>query len=456
MPEKPTKPKAHFQIGPGGAAFFFVTAMVLTTAIYTQANLLFWSFGLMVGGFFVSMIASALMMRAIVVERVMPMHGVAGEPLVMRYQITNRSSWLPVFGVVIGETWDEKNPQHDPGNRRRIGGTPTGWVLHVGPKQSVLTDAIVWPLERGRVYFESVTYWTSFPCGVIRRIVRYEQRASLLIYPRLLRVRRDMLFRLARGDHSGRHRLDVAGGIAEFYGMREYRPGDSLKMIDWKRTARTGELVTREMNQSSPPKVIVLLDLTKLSEGKPAVEPTGEELYRAADAAYAATVAASAKQSWWQSLFGRGVSETPAEPNKVSEDVLLQAERSICLAASVICEAYLKGYRVGLSVKGVPAQAYPPHHSVLHRADMLQTLAMLELSKRSATAGRVYEAPSVVIRIGRGELRMTDRAFAVLVLGSHQLEEYTTTADDGSASLLVTRTQPTPQLRQPRAVGVGV
>lgn len=445
MPEKPTKPKAHFQIGPGGAAFFFVTAMVLTTAIYTQANLLFWSFGLMVGGFVVSMFVSALMMRCVVVERVMPMHGVAGEPLVMRYQVTNRSSWLPVFGVVIGETWDEKNPKHDHENRRRIAGTPTGWVLHVGPKQSVLTDAIAWPLERGRVHFEAVTYWTSFPCGVIRRIVRFDQHASLLIYPRLLRVRRDMLFRLARGDHSGRHRLDVAGGVAEFYGMREYRPGDSLKMIDWKRTARTGELVTREMNQSSPPKVIVLLDLMKLTEGKASVDASADE----------PRPAAAVKTSWWRSILGRITGEAAATSKMVSQDVREQAERAICIAASVICEAYLKGYRVGLSVKGVPAQAFPPHHSVLHRADMLQTLAMLDIDKRSASAGRVYEAPSVVVRIGRGELRMTDRAFAVLVLGSHQLEDYTTQTDDGSASLLVTRSQPTPQQRQTRAVGVG-
>lgn len=448
MPEKPTKPKAHFQIGPGGAAFFFVTAMVLTTAIYTQANLLFWSFGLMVGGFVVSMIVSAMMMRCIVVERVMPMHGVAGEPLVMRYQVTNRSSWLPVFGVVIGETWDARNPRHDPENRKRIGGTPTGWALHVGPKQSVLTDALAWPLARGRVQFESVTYWTSFPCGVIRRIVRFDQHASLLIYPRLLRVRRDMLFRLARGDHSGRHRLDVAGGVAEFYGMREYRPGDSLKMIDWKRTARTGELVTREMNQSSPPKVIVLLDLTRLSDGKASTEAGADEPKRDA-------VITPTKPSWWRSMLGRISGDTVAAPKSASEDIREQAERAISLAASVICEGYLKGYRVGLSVKGVPAQAFPPHHSVLHRAEMLQTLATLDADKPSASAGRVYEAPSVVVRIGRGELRMTDRAFAVLVLGSRQLEDYTTPTDDGSASLLVTRSQLTPQQRQSRPVGVG-
>src|SRR5690606_15223189 len=80
------------------------TALIVGAANYTQANLLFWAFGLMIGGFVVSMLLAWQSLRGLEVQRLLPSHGVCGEPLVVRYQIKNRG-WLPAFSLIVQETW---------------------------------------------------------------------------------------------------------------------------------------------------------------------------------------------------------------------------------------------------------------------------------------------------------------------------------------------------------------
>ena len=50
------------------------------------------------------------------------------------------------------------------------------------------------------------------------------------------------------------------GGQDEFYGVKEYRTGENPRWIYWRRSARTGVLVAKEMTQVSPPRLLLLVD----------------------------------------------------------------------------------------------------------------------------------------------------------------------------------------------------
>lgn len=52
---------------------------------------------------------------------------------------------------------------------------------------------------------------------------------------------------------------------SENVGVREYRPGDDLRTVNWKRTARTGTLYVKEYEKGSQDFHIVYLDLTRPS-----------------------------------------------------------------------------------------------------------------------------------------------------------------------------------------------
>jgi len=46
----------------------------------------------------------------------------------------------------------------------------------------------------------------------------------------------------------------------EFYGMREYKPGDDLRRIVWRATARTGKVMVREAEQGITDRITIVLD----------------------------------------------------------------------------------------------------------------------------------------------------------------------------------------------------
>lgn len=366
-------PFKRFKLGPGGVMYTVVAVLILMVAIYTQANLLFWGFGLMIGGLLVSVTHSYAMLRGLEVQRVLPNHGVAGEPLALRYRVANRKGWTPVFGLVINETWGRGargyrktgpvSPAAAP-DETRLRAQPFGWVLHLGPNQTLQAEARCWPTRRGVLRFERIVLSSSFPFGVVRRIVEYERPGHVLIYPHLWRMDRHVLHRLARIDPAGSRRRERGGGSEEFFGLRPYRPGDSVRTIDWKRSAKTGELVCREMTHPTPPQVMVALDLT--------LAPVAHAL----DAAPRAEPGA----------------QGPEDP----------VEAAVSLTASLVCDAHFRGCQVGLAVLGVPCQAFPIHHSLPHRTRMLEALARLDTSRRTGEAAVLSASPTVIVRPGPG------------------------------------------------------
>lgn len=418
----------RFRIGPGGVVYLIVAALILGVAIYTQANLLFWSFGLMVGGLIVSMILAWLSLRHVSVLRMLPGHGVVGEALIVRYEIRNARKWIPTFNLVIRETWDpvgwwspEPPMFGDPltENPPRLRGQPHGWVLHLGPAQVAQAEAPCWPLRRGLLHFHAVEISTSFPFGVIRRSMVVQQSGKVLVYPHLYRIQRRLMHSLTLTDLGGRRRVEKPGGTEEFFGLRQYRQGDTLRMIDWKRTARTGQLISREMTHPSPPKLMLGLDLTPSEESSKSGASPGSTDARAHEHL---GHPANAQPQWDENY-------DPA------------TERAIALAASIICDAHLHRFQIGLMVQGVPCPIFPLHHSLPHRTRMLEALALLDTTVRipGPTGGAVRPSVVVVPTGAPRPLPTTHHPGRTVTLVAEHMEELVDEYADGSISALATR-----------------
>lgn len=80
---------------------------------------------------------------------------------------------------------------------------------------------------------------------------------------------------------------DTGGPGIEFYATREYRSGDPVKRINWRRYAKTGELSTVEYREQRATRVAVIVDGREAAQVSPGPAlPTGATL-----GAYAATIA---------------------------------------------------------------------------------------------------------------------------------------------------------------------
>jgi uncharacterized protein (DUF58 family) len=128
----------------------------------------------------------------------------------------------------------------------------------------------------------------SDPFGFVRVTQRHAGHDQIWVYPRVLPFRAlpSGVTRHLEGPSS-----DTAPeGSITFHRLREYVVGDDLRMIHWKSTARTGQLMVRHNVDTSQPYTVVLLDV------RPAVY-SAESFETAVDAAASAVACSSAGKS---------------------------------------------------------------------------------------------------------------------------------------------------------------
>lgn len=68
----------------------------------------------------------------------------------------------------------------------------------------------------------------------------------------------------------------------EFYGMREYSPGDDLRRIVWRAMARTGRVMVREAEQGITDRITILLDTDRTYHGREEISESFEAGVRVA------------------------------------------------------------------------------------------------------------------------------------------------------------------------------
>ncbi len=108
--------------------------------------------------------------------------------------------------------------------------------------------------------------WPTLPARVLGPLRlawwtrRFEPAERLVVAPDTLRTRGPR-----RGLPAGSRPRRVVGAGAELHQLRGYTPGDPLSRIDWKATARTGELVTREFSEDLHLDILVAVDAGRFS-----------------------------------------------------------------------------------------------------------------------------------------------------------------------------------------------
>ena len=127
----------------------------------------------------------------------------------------------------------------------------------------------VTPRRRGDFPFGRLHLRLTTGFGLMCRQLRLEAGQVCKVYPSLAGIRQYEL--AARKQHLldvGIRPLRLSSAALEFESLRNYLPGDELRRIDWKATARHNQPITRDYNVERSQHLILCLDLgrTMLSE----------------------------------------------------------------------------------------------------------------------------------------------------------------------------------------------
>jgi uncharacterized protein (DUF58 family) len=129
------------------------------------------------------------------------------------------------------------------------------------PKDSTYTFSYVVYGPRGGYGFETVKAEIKDILAVTSREVQMEAKGQLFVFPPLTRLRHVAIRPRRTRVYAGTIPARAGGSGTEFYGVREYQPGDSSRAINWRASAHSMDaLYSNEFQQERVADVGIILD----------------------------------------------------------------------------------------------------------------------------------------------------------------------------------------------------
>jgi uncharacterized protein (DUF58 family) len=210
--------------------------------------------------------------RPLAVRRRLPRYATVGEPVTYDVLLRNPGA-RGAAGLSILEDLDDPRPTFDvfastpePDESRRnwfdrkVAWHRWAWLVSLnrrldvreqpvadmpaGGETSLRVEATA--RSRGHVRFRGVTLVRTDPLGLVRALRYVPAPDTLLVLPRRYPLPPLALSGARRYQPGGIALAASVGDAEEFMSLREYRPGDPLKRIHWRSSARVGRAVVRE------------------------------------------------------------------------------------------------------------------------------------------------------------------------------------------------------------------
>jgi uncharacterized protein (DUF58 family) len=271
-----------FEFTAGGAMMLGLMAIVGFSAWNTGNNLLFLILSFLTAAMVVGFFVGGLCLKKLDVRMRFPETIFAGEETPILVTVTNRKRVFPSYSVVaevrgkerdrsvaaedlhaILPAWVADRISRPPLSRRTL-----DYFAYIRRNQSTESNRVQIFQNRGRFVIQDFELSTKFPFGFFRHRRRLPAReAELIVFPPLVPVDNETD---DQPIEAGRLTAGKRGMGQDLLSLREYRPNDDLRRVDWKATARTRHLIVREFAAEDDKKVTILLDtrIPRESENK--------------------------------------------------------------------------------------------------------------------------------------------------------------------------------------------
>lgn len=254
----------QFAVRAEGWCYLAVLCIVFLGALIRDINLLMLLFGFLTGPLLYSLWYCNFALRRLEVRRRLPKQIHAGEPFEVEIELRNCRRWRAAWAVLVHDHVRFLSAARDePAHDVRL------MFLYVAADSSVRLRYQVQMAKRGRYAFGPLLLSTRFPLGLFRKSRAIPDFEQLVVWPRLGRLTGKATKDSRLVDDVNRQRRRRHGILeGDFYGLRDWRPGDSRRWIHWRTSARTSQLMVRLFEQDRVVSNVVILDLWQPAQPK--------------------------------------------------------------------------------------------------------------------------------------------------------------------------------------------
>ncbi|MCA9268719.1 MAG: DUF58 domain-containing protein [Planctomycetales bacterium] len=243
-----------------GLYYLVVLSFIIGGAMLRGINLLYLLAGMMIGPLLYNWRVVTLTLNRVQVRRRLPQSVCAGDLLVVEFEAVCTSRRGAASALIVADRIAFESSDSAGAGRAEVDRADVFFPLvEAGRPQVQSYQGRL--MQRGRYRFGPFFVSTRFPLGLVRRTATIDQVDELIVGPRpgRLKPRWRQVSQATLVGSGSRARQGLVEG--DFYGLRDWRSGDSRRWVHWRTTARRNKLTVRQFEQPHSQDIAILLDL---------------------------------------------------------------------------------------------------------------------------------------------------------------------------------------------------
>ncbi len=231
-------------------------------AYNSSSNILFLTLSLLLACLILSGLLSWLNLRAVSWRLVLPPAMRAGHDTLVGLELRNAKTLLPTYGLWFTlraqsqEAAAKLRPEttftaRSADIKSALAAAEAAEIRgrlalsdRLDPRGETRLDWVLQPRRRGRLRVELVAVGSLFPFGFLRKEIGVDLVTEAVVWPAPIEYRRHAPAALYR--QTGENRISRPGSGNDLIAVRRYQTGDSHRLIHWKASARTQQLLVRQ------------------------------------------------------------------------------------------------------------------------------------------------------------------------------------------------------------------
>jgi uncharacterized protein (DUF58 family) len=249
-------PGVEYEFTREGAVYLALIAVITVATVNTGNNLMLIVLSCLLAGILASGVMSRIVLQGLKLELTLPDHIFAGQPVVARLRLKNQKQFLPTLSVtVLGRPKLHRKRAVRPHSPAIL--NQDVYVPYLPRRSSASPDVMLTFPKRGSYAQESFWVSTRFPFGIVRKTRSVPCGREMLVLPSVQPSQKFFEILPQLGSELDDY---LKGRSHDLYAIRDYRPSDSARHVDWKATARLGELKVREFTREDERRLRLVFD----------------------------------------------------------------------------------------------------------------------------------------------------------------------------------------------------
>ncbi len=135
----------------------------------------------------------------------------------------------------------------------------------LSPQQAFDFEYLLRPVSRGEYHFGSLHIYASSKIGLIKRRYSFDKAAMVKVYPSFIQMKKyDFLAIDNRLTQFGLKKIRRIGHTMEFEQIKEYVQGDDIRTVNWKATAKHGNLMVNQYQDEKSQPIYAIIDASRV------------------------------------------------------------------------------------------------------------------------------------------------------------------------------------------------